>query len=466
MSQVPPEQDRVEPPTAEAEERYGLVTNLVYAVEDKLAAEKIDEVAELVADLHDADVAALLQTLGRLERERLIEILGTALAPGVLPCLNAAVRQEVIDQIGPHHLARLLSALDIDHAVQVFDNLDAEFQHRILSELPQVYRQLLEESLSYPEESAGRLMQRDAVVVPSVWTLGETIDYLRGADDLPDDFYDLYIVNPKHHPIGYIPLSRALRTRRPVPLTEIMERDMKVIPLTMDQEEVAYIFAHYGLISAPVVDEDGRLAGVVTAGNVVRVVNEVAQEDFMKLAGVKGADLFSAPLHTTKSRAPWLLVNLATAILASVVIGLFEATIGQLVALAVLMPIVASMGGNAGTQTLTVAVRALAMKDLTEANVPRFVRKEVLIGAVNGSLFAVLVGLVVWLWFSSPALGAVIAAAMIVNMIVAGLFGTLIPIGLNRLGIDPAIASGIFVTTVTDVVGFISFLGLAALFLI
>jgi magnesium transporter len=251
-----------------------------------------------------------------------------------------------------------------------------------------------------------------------------------------------------------------------VRLTEIMETDMKVIPLTMDQEEVAYLFHQYGLVSAPVVDDAGRLVGVITVDDVVDVIHEEAEEDIMKLAGVTEGDLYSAMMDTTRARFPWLVVNLATAIAASAVISLFEATIEQIVALAVLMPIVASMGGNAGTQTLTVAVRALAMKDLTEANTARFVGKEILIGVANGVLFAALAGLVAWLWFAWPALGLVIAAAMVVNMIVAGFSGTLIPIGLERLGADPAIASSVFVTTVTDVVGFFVFLGLAAAFLL
>ena len=466
MTEQPPEAEHIEPPVIESEEDYGLSTELIHGIEDALEAGRGDEVLERTAELHEADLADLLESLTHDERRQLVEVLGGAFDPEVLPYLDAAVREEVIDQLGPQRLARLLSALHSDDAVEVFEDLDEEFQHRILTALPQAYRHLLEESLSFPEDSAGRIMQREVVVIPSAWTLGETIDYMRVADDLPDDFYDLYIVNPKHHPIGFIPLSRALRTRRPVRLTEIMETDMKVIPLTMDQEEVAYLFQQYGLVSAPVVDEAGRLVGVITVDDVVHVIHEEAEEDIMKLAGVQEPDLYSAFLDTTRARFPWLVVNLMTAIVASIVIGLFEATIERIVALAVLMPIVASMGGNAGTQTLTVAVRALAMKDLTEANTRRFVGKELLIGAANGLLFAVLAGLVTWLWFSSPAIGLVIAAAMVVNMAVAGLAGTLIPIGLERVGVDPAIASSVFVTTVTDVVGFLAFLGLAAAFLL
>jgi magnesium transporter len=304
------------------------------------------------------------------------------------------------------------------------------------------------------------------VVIPSAWSVGETIDFMRKSKTLPDDFYDLFIVNPKHRPIGMVPLSRVLRTRRPVRLTKIMDTEMKLIPLTMDQEDVAYTFRQYGLVSAPVVDDAGRLVGVITVDDVINVIDEEAEDDLMKLAGVGETDLYSAFWSTTRSRSAWLVVNLGTAILASLVIGLFEDTIERLVALAVLMPIVASMGGNAGTQTLTVAVRALAMKDLTAAHAWRFVRKEVTVGIVNGVLFAILTGLIAWFWFDQPEIGLVIGAAMIVNMVVAGLSGTLIPLGLERVGVDPAIASTVFLTTVTDVIGFFAFLGLAAVFLL
>lgn len=447
-------------------EEPGLSVELVFAVQEALAEERVAQVEELVGELHEADAADLLESLNREDRKLLVELLGATFDPEILPYLDESVREEVIEWLGPTGLARAVSELDSDDAVEVFEDLDEEFQHRILSQLPQAHRVVLEEGLSYPEDSAGRLMQREFVVVPSAWTVGETIDYMRAAKDLPDDFYDIYIVNPKHHPIGFLPLSRIMRTRRHVRLTEFMESDMKVIPLTMDQEDVAYLFRQYGLVSAPVVDEPGRLLGVITVDDVVHIIDEEAGDDIMKLGGVSEPDLYSAVLDTTKSRFAWLVVNLLTAILASAVIGIFDATIEQIVALAVLMPIVASMGGNAGTQTLTVAVRSLAMKDLTEANATRFIGKELLIGSINGILFAVLAGGVTWLWFESPALGAVIAAAMVINMVVAGLSGTLIPLGLEKVGVDPAIASSVFLTTVTDVIGFFAFLGLAAAFLL
>ena len=452
--------------TPETEEVFGVTEELLSAVEEALIDGPAEYALELVAELHAADLADVLEDLRSAERQQMLDLLGARLDAEVLTYLNASVREEVIEVLGPARLARLLIDLDSDDAVEVFGDLDEAFQHRILTALPQAYRHVLVESMTFPEDSAGRLMQREVVVIPSAWTLGETIDYMRAAEDLPDDFYDLYIVNPKHHPIGKIPLSRVLRTRRPVRLTEIMETDMKAIPAATDQEEVAHMFRQYGLVSAPVVDEGGRLLGVITVDDVVHIIEEEAEEDALKLAGVAEVDLYSAMLDTTRARFPWLVVNLATAILASAVIGIFEGTIQQIVALAVLMPIVASMGGNAGTQTLTVAVRAIAMKDLTEATTRRFIGKETLVGAANGILFAVMVAGVAWLWFGSPEIAMVIAAAMIVNMIVAGLSGTLIPLALERANVDPAIASSVFLTTVTDVVGFFAFLGLAAAFLL
>ena len=452
------------PPSAE--EGYELSTELVYAVEDALAENQADLVRELVAPLHPADLADLIEYLTADERDLLVEILGGVLEPEVLVRLEPEVREKVLKKIGPRELVRALSELESDDAVEIFEGLRKKARRRLLAALPLAYRQVMEESLSYPEDSAGRLMQREIVAVPSVWTVGETIDYMRAAKGLPDDFYDLFVVNPKHHPLGSIPLSRVLRTKRPVRLTKIMETDLKVIPLDMDQEDVAYTFRQYGLVSAPVVDESARLVGAIMVDDVVHVIDEEAEEDLAKLSGLGEFDLYRATLDTTRARFPWLVVNLLTAILASIVIGLFEGTIERLVALAVLMPIVASMGGNAGTQTLTVAVRAIAMKDLTAANIPRFIWKELLVGWSNGILFAILSGLVAWLWFGDPALGIVIATAMIVNLVVAALSGTLIPLGLEKIGVDPAIASSVFLTTVTDVIGFFAFLGLAAAFLL
>jgi len=303
--------------------------------------------------------------------------------------------------------------------------------------------------------------------VPAYWSVGQVIDYCRETQNLPDEFYEIFIIDPHHQPIGRVALNRLMRTRRPVLMQEIMEARATTIPVDLDQEEVAFLFQQYRLASAPVIDGAGRLVGVITFDDAAAVQEEEAEEDFMRLSGVSSeTDLSDTALRTTRTRARWLLVNLGTAILASMVIALFDATIEQIVALAVLMPIVASMGGNAGTQTLTVAVRALATRELTAANALRVVGKEFVVGGLNGVLFAILVGVVAAIWFSAPTLGIVIASAMVINMLVAGLAGTLIPLGLQRASIDPAVSATVFLTTITDVVGFFVFLGLAALFLL
>jgi len=467
MSQTPPERDDTDAWLPEVQpESYGISPELVRSVAEALEEDKPAEARELAGELHEADLADLLENLDRDERPQLIEALGSDFDLEVLTYLDDSVREEVVEALEPKHIASSLSELDSDDAVDIIEDLDEEAQQRVLEALPRAERLVLEESLSFPEDSAGRLMQRELLAVPSSWTVGETIDYMRASKDLPDDFYDLYIVDPKHQPIGFVPLSRAMRTRRPVLLTDIMNEDMRTIPVTMDQEEVAYLFRQYGLVSAPVVDDAGRLVGVVTVDDVVHIIDEEAEEDLLKLAGVQETDLYSAVLDTTKARFSWLLINLFTAVAASVVIGLFEGTLQQIVALAVLMPIVASMGGNAGTQTLTVAVRAIAMRDLSPGNALRFVSKELLVGLANGILFAIVAGAVAWFWFETPMIGAIIGAAMIINMVVAALSGALVPLGLEKVGVDPAVASSVVLTTVTDVIGFFAFLGLATIFLL
>jgi magnesium transporter len=465
MSMPAPETETTEPQAHGAED-YGLRATQVDQIHEALAEQDMETVRTVAESLHAADVADLIEALNVDERPQLIQGLGTTFEPEALSYLDPSVRQEVLEHVGPRGLATALSALESDDAVEIFEDLDPEFQQRLLPQLPEGYRLILEEAIAFPEESAGRLMQREVATIPMGWTVGETIDFMRSAAHLPADFYDLYVVDPKHKPQGLVPLSRVLRTKRATPITEVMEVDLKTIPYTMDQEEVAYLFRQYGLVSAPVVDDANRVVGMITVDDIVHVIDEEAEDDLMKLGGVGERDLYGKVLETTRSRATWLVVNLGTAVLASVVIGLFEATLEQAVALAVLMPIVASMGGNAGTQTLTVAVRALAMKDLTRANALRFIGKECAIGFLNGLIFAVLTGIVAWIWFGRPEIGAVIGAAMVVNMIVAGASGTLVPITLDKLKIDPAVASGVCLTTITDVVGFFAFLGLAALFIL
>lgn len=467
MSQTPPEREDSEAWLPEIQpDAYGISVELVTAVSAALERNEPAEVRRLVAELHEADLADLLENLDREERAQLVNVLGGDFDLEVLTHLDASVREEILEAISPQHIALSLSDLDSDDAVDIFEDLDEEAQQRILAALPRAERLVLEESLRFPEDSAGRIMQRELLAVPSHWTVGETIDYMRAAKDLPDDFYDLYIVDPKHQPLGYVPLSRVLRTRRPVKLTDIMEEELRTVPVTMDQEEVAYLFRRYGLVSAPVVDDAGRLVGVVTVDDVVHIIDEEAEEDLLKLAGVQETDLYRAVLDTTKSRFSWLLVNLFCAVAGANVIALFEDTIERIVALAVLMPIVASMGGNTGTQTLTVAVRALATRDLNRSTALRFIGKELLVGLANGSMFALLAGSAAWLWFGDPMIGAIIGAAMIINLIVAALAGALVPLGLEKLGVDPAVASSVVVTTLTDVVGFFAFLGLATVILL
>ncbi len=336
----------------------------------------------------------------------------------------------------------------------------------MLAELPAAERAEIESALAYPEGTAGRLMQRSLVKIPDGWTVGEVIDHCREATDLPDDVYDIFVVDSLGRLRGSVPLGRMLRTKRPVPIADIVDPDIPSVPASADQVEVAHLFRDKNLVSCPVVDERGRLEGVIMVDDVVDVIDEEAEEDLLKMGGVGIDDMHATPVRTARLRAVWLTVNLATAVLASFVIGQFEGAIEKIVALAVLMPIVASMGGNAGTQTVTVAVRALATGQLTAANALRFVAKEAAVGGLNGMIFALVMGAAVVAWYGDWRLGAVIGAAMICNLIAAALAGTLIPLGLQKFGIDPAVSSTVFLTTVTDVIGFLAFLGLATVFLL
>ncbi|MFQ5985557.1 MAG: magnesium transporter [Alphaproteobacteria bacterium] len=445
---------------------YGLTPDLVTAILESLDAEDRARLEALIVPLHAADKADLLEMVTAEQRRTLVEVLRPELDPEILADLDETVRDEVIDRLSTAELAAAVKELDTDDAVYVIEDLDDEEKRVVLDAIPAHDRVALEEGLTYPENSAGRLMQRDLVAAPANWTVGQTIDDLRESEVLPDEFYEIFVVDPKRQPVGTIPLDRLLRTKRPVELGHIMDEAPKLIPGDMDQEEVAYLFSRYRLTSAAVVDELGRLMGVITFDDVVEVIEEEAEEDLMRLGGVAETDLREPLMRTTRNRFSWLLVNLMTAILASIVIWFFDSTIERIVALAVLMPIVASMGGNAGTQTMTVAVRALATKDLTPTNALRAVAKEVTVGGVNGVLFALLMGTIAWLWYRDPMLSVVIAAAMILTMLVAGLAGAVIPLLLSRARVDPAIAAGTFLTTVTDVVGFFVFLGLGALILL
>lgn len=446
----------------------GVSEALVDRVREALTNGKLDRVEEIAHELHAADFADLLQELTSEERRLIIAVTRHIIDPETLNHLDEAVREEVIDLMGPRELAQAVTELETDDAVEILEELDDDAKRRILEAMPAEERAGIEQGLTYPEDSAGRLMQRALVAVPQHWTVGETIDFLRANDDLPDDFYDLFIVDPTHTPVGAVPLSRAIRNKRAVKLTEIMETDFRVIPATMDQESAAHIFRQYGIVSAPVVDEGGRLIGVITVDDVVHVIEEEAEEDLLGIVGVSETDFHAPAVSTAWRRVRWLVVTLCNSAIAATVILQFQATIEQIVALAVLMPIVAAMGGNAGVQVITVTVRALATRDLQPRGhaVWRLIAKELMVGAINGVVFAAIVGLAAALWFGSWELGAVLAGAMIFNMVWAGLAGTLIPVTLARFEIDPAIGAGPFLTTTTDVLGFFSFLGLATLFLL
>ncbi|MBG04475.1 MAG: magnesium transporter [Rhodospirillaceae bacterium] len=442
---------------------YGLSDDLVRQVHDALEDERSDEAVDLVEPLHAADTADLLERLPGIQRDALVESLGPALEAETFIHLDDAVREDIVENIDNAVLATVICELESDDAVDFIECLESSDRQEILDAIPEQERVLLEDSLSYPEDSAGRLMRRESANIPSYWTVGQTIDHMRSDVEMPNDFYLLMVVGPTHEPLGVVPLSRLLRSTRPTDISEIMDTDIRRIPATMDQEDVAFLFRQYGLVSAPVVDESGRLVGAIDVDDIVHVIDEEAEEDLLKLGGVREDDFYEAVIGTIRSRFSWLLVNLMTAVFASIVIGFFDAAIEKVVALAILMPIVASMGGNAGTQTLTVAVRALAVKELTATNALRIVGKETLVGGINGVIFAVLIGGIASLWFDDPTIGGIIGLAMIVNLLLAGLAGTVIPLAPDRWGVDPAVGSTVVLTTVTDVVGFLSFLGLAAM---
>ena len=467
MAETAADEDKTaEVQPVQAEDLLGLNPDVIRDVIVALDAEDGAAIREIVKPLHPAEVADLIEMLRGDVRTQLVERLRPSFDPVVLAELDETVRDEVAEQLGTETIAKAIATLDSDDALNLISTLEETKQRRVLHAISSALRSILEEGLAFPEESAGRLMQREFVAVPAFWTVGEVIDFLRESDDLPDDFYDIFVVDPRHRLIGAVALNRVLRTKRPVPIRDIMTEEVVTVPVQMDQEEVAYIFAQQDLVSSPVIDDSRRLIGVITIDDIVDVIHSEAEEDIMRLGGVQEDDLYQAVIDTGKSRFLWLFVNLGTAIVASLVIGLFQGTIEQVVMLAVLMPIAASMGGNAGTQTLTVAVRAIAMKELTPANAFRVLSKEILVGTFNGVLFAVIIGLVAWVWSGSVGIGVVMAVAMVITMIIAGLAGAAIPLGLSRTRFDPAIASGVFLTTVTDVVAFLAFLGLGAWFLL
>ncbi len=445
----------------------GLTKEFIADINAALDASNPDRAKELAANLHYADLADLLEVFTHMHREQLIDAIRADFDPNVLAELDDAVRERVMGQLGFTQVAEALTGLETDDAIDVVEELEADEQQELLSALPAGERSLIEEGLSYPEDSAGRLMQRNVVAVPSHWSVGQAIDYLRNTKNLAKDFFDIFLVDPRHQPVGAIPLSRVMRSHRQVALNALMHADMKIVPVELDQEEVAFLFRQRDLISAPVVDAGKRLVGVITVDDIVDVIHQEHEEDIMRLGGVgEEDDLYNAVLDTTRTRFTWLLIHLVAAIFAAFVISRFAGTIEEMVALAVLMPIVAAMGGTASVQALTVAVRAIAMRELTPDNALRTIAKEVAVGLINGVIFAVLIGAVAWAWFGSPALGGVIGLAIVINLVVAGFSGSALPILLQRMGFDPAVASSAFLTSITDVVGFYVFLGLAAALLL
>ncbi|MEM9232661.1 MAG: magnesium transporter [Pseudomonadota bacterium] len=474
-----PERDDEEERASDAalDERGSLTADFIRSVSEAVDSGDHEDALAACTELKAADVADLLEQLSEQARPKLVSLLGADFDPDILAELDEDVRDTVIETIPTEQLAGHIAELDTDEAAFVVQDMDEEGRAELLAEVPIADRLAIEAALEYPEETAGRLMQREVFAAPSFSTVGQIIDRLRSGEKLPDLFYDVYVVDPAFKVLGGVALSRFLKAPRDTKLIDLVERDLVQVPVDMDQEEVAYLFEKYNLISAPVVDSGDRLVGMVTVDDVVEVLHTEADEDMLALAGVDADEnVLALPVpKVARSRFTWLSVNLGTAILASLVISLFDATIQQVVALAVLMPIVASMGGNAGTQTLTVAVRNLATRDLTTSNAMRVVLRETAVSLINGVAFAVLLGVLAGVWYQTlgggssgegMTLGFVLAGAMIITMLAAGLSGILIPIGLERAGADPAVSSAVFVTTVTDIVGFFAFLGLAAVFLV
>ena len=433
---------------------------------DKIKVGDLKFINQTLKDLHPSDVANLIENLTVDTRAKLIEIEEFNIDPDIFIEINESIQSEVLQLLSTDSIAKILKRLESDNAIAILENLEVDKKNAVLDKLPPKDRFLLEEGLSYPEDSAARIMQREFTAVPSNWSVGQTIDYLRENKDLPEEFSEIFIVDNDFKPIGTVPSSRVLRTSRDSKMNTIMREMPVLISVNMDKEEVGYTFETYNLLSVGVINKDNKLVGMITADDVVTVVQEEAEEDALRLAGVGDEEITDSVFVKTKRRFNWLLLNLFTALLATWVISKFGASIEEMVALAFLMPIVASMGGNAGMQTLTVTIRAIARKELSASNFNNVVRKEFFIGILNGIIFAIITAIIVQFWFKEINLSLLIAISMVLNMIVAGLFGILVPVSLKKLNIDPALASSVFVTTITDVIGFLSFLGIGSYFLI
>jgi len=436
----------------------------IRVVNEKIQNNDAEFITNSFKEMHPADTADIIENLNENDREKLIKLNSFKIDPEVFIELNESIQSEIIKYLSTDTIVSILKNLESDNAIKILENLDEKNKDIVLNSLPPKDRFVLQESLSYPEDTAARLMQREFTAIPSNWSVGQTIDYLRENRDLPEEFLEIFIVDNEFKPIGTVPSSKVLRTSRDTKMQTIMLETQLSIPVDMDQEEVGHLFENYNLNSACVVDKSNKLVGMITSDDVLTVLKEEAEEDALRLAGVGDEEITDGVIKKTKRRFNWLLLNLFTAFLATWVISLFGATIEQMVALAFLMPIVASMGGNAGMQTLAVTIRTLATNELTENNFIKTVSKELGIGILNGVIFALISALIVQLWFKDIKLSLIISISMVLNMIVAGVFGILVPVTLKRMKIDPAIASSVFVTTITDVIGFLSFLGIGAYF--
>ena len=432
---------------------------------DKIKSSDIQFINQTLKDLHPSDVANLIENLPFETRAKLIEIEEFNIDPEIFIEINESIQTEVLQLLSTDSIAKIIKRLESDNAISILENLEIDKKIIVLDKLPVKDRFLLEEGLSYPEDSAARIMQREFTAVPSNWSVGQTIDYLRENKELPEEFLEIFIVDENFKPIGTVPSSKVLRTPRESEMATIMTGSPILVPVDMDREEVGNLFENYNLNSACVVDKNNKLVGMIAYDDVLTVLKEEAEEDALRLSGVGDEEITDGVFIKTKRRFNWLLLNLFTAFLATWCISLFGATIEQMIVLAFLMPIVASMGGNAGMQTLAVTVRTLATNDLTKNNFNQNILKEFNIGILNGIIFAVISSIIVQLWFQDIKLSLIISISMIITMIVAGLFGIVVPVTLKKMKIDPAIASSVFVTTITDVIGFVSFLSVGAYFL-
>ncbi len=450
------------PPETSLDADDRLKPEFVSAVLERVESGDSEGARALVAPLHPADIADLFELTPAEERRALAAAVSDLLDADVFAEMNDWVREDLIDALDPHEVAEIAGELDTDDAVAIIEDMEEDDQRAVLRALAPDDRAAIEEALSYGEETAGRLMQRELIAVPEHWTVGDVLDYLRKNEDLTTDFWEIFVVDTGHKPVGACALSWILRTPRSIAISDVMKREQTLIPVDMDQEEVALRFQKYALISAAVIDGAGRLVGMITVDDVVHIIQEEAGEDILKLSGAGEGDINEPVFDSYKSRVRWLIANLGTALVAATIISLFEGTISKMVTLAALMPIVAGVGGNAGTQTMAVTVRALATNQLTQSNTWRTIRREIRVAVLNGLTVAAVIGTGVALVFTNPLLGGVIAAAMLANIMIAGLAGVLIPLTLEKLDADPAVASSVFVTMMTDSMGFLVFLGLAS----